>query len=63
MNGTMTTRGFIEYYRYKGINCPVALKPTYNHTALHRLRPPKEESGFLVYVLPGGREFVPGVRL
>jgi hypothetical protein len=57
LTGTMTTKGFIHYYDYKGIQLPVRVKKCKPENSSGP-RPPVIVDDCLVFVLPGGEDFI-----
>jgi len=73
--GTETTDGYIEYYKYRGVSCPVVLDTAWkknSHGNLEmqvrtspymnytRAYPARTQDGRLIFALPGGGRIAEG---
>jgi hypothetical protein len=63
LKGIQTTRGLIKYYRHNGIDLPVKCRPLKTSQLRGGKIVPKVEHEELVFALPGGGDFIPGIRL
>jgi len=61
--GTLTTRGFIKHLKHPdGFYMPVKVKPALV-TVNGEPRPPLIRSGLLIFVLPGGGEYISNMTI
>jgi len=56
--GTITTRGWIPHLKVGKINMPVRVKLSKSFNNAHMPKPPVLKNGCLVFVTPGGGDYI-----